>query len=258
MGGAAPGLSIELKGVVDAEKTERRPPRGETSDRKNQSASSRESVARQRTWERTAPIQRKSRITRTVERAPRESLRRGLYGAQIAGDLTGIPAARRFSAPRRQPRMNIAGSPAGMAAGGAIAGVGLAIGAVDLLKEVSEASRATVNLSKELERMSIGQARQFEQVAKLTGVSVGAFTTGERQLSQALEDGTGRGKNAAESLQRLGIAMVDVKETSENPELCSANCCKNWQLFLHRTGTGAGSSQYLRSRGDQGHSPACR
>lgn len=152
-------------------------------------------------------IQAEREAAALAEKTLRDNFRKGIYGAQIAGGFTGMPLPGGL-ARHGGNLLNILGSPTALSVGGGVAAVGIAAGAAALLKNEADASRATVNLSREL-GVSVSQAREFENVAKLTGVSVGAFTTGERMLSQALEDQTGKGKNAAESLHRLGIGLVD-------------------------------------------------
>ena len=101
---------------------------------------------------------------------------------------------------------------------GALAGGGYAaaIATISALKDTvvsittsyAEASRETKNFSDRI-GISVTEARRFEQIAEITGVSARSLEGGIRLVSTALEDQTGAGKRTAAALDRLGIGFTE-------------------------------------------------
>jgi hypothetical protein len=101
---------------------------------------------------------------------------------------------------------------------GAVGGIGLQVGrqAVDELKNAivsitssyAAAARETKNFADRLD-ISTTEARRFEQIAEITGVSARSLEGGIRLVSTALEDQAGSGKKTADALHRLGIDFTE-------------------------------------------------
>jgi hypothetical protein len=92
---------------------------------------------------------------------------------------------------------------AGIAAGAVAVAAGAALW-TKWATEQGRAAEATINFSDRL-GISIGRAEQLQAAFSIAGVESGALEGSVRSLSQALEDPTGAGAKAVDTLRSLGI-----------------------------------------------------